>query len=118
MMLREDTIAYPVIVALSGCLATELTAQGGPELCYVGPIAGPLVLDFCGSGSCDGTGCGGQAWVRLVDVFPSAQFPALDTIGSNCRSPLAFTLEVGVARCAPQGVNGPNGYIAPTLNDQ
>lgn len=118
MPLREDTVAYPVLVALAGCLCQEMAALDGPELCYCGPIAGNLILDFCGGGSCNGEGCGGQAWVRFVDAFPSATFPNLDAGQSNCRSPLAFTLEVGVARCAPQGVNGPNGYTAPTLEEQ
>lgn len=118
MALVEDRVAYPTLVELSACLCTEMQNLDGPELCYCGPMAGPLVLDHCGGDSCDGSGCGGQAWVRFVDAFPSNIFPAQDNTLTNCKSPLAYTLEVGVARCAPMGESGVNGYTPPSLNDQ
>jgi hypothetical protein len=114
MALREDTLAYPTVISLSACLCLELEKSGGPALCYCGPIAGEVSLDYCGGG-CDGTGCGGQAWVRLLDVFPSSVFPSVDSTLANCRSPFAFTIEVGVARCAPMGESGANGYVPPTM---
>jgi hypothetical protein len=118
MALVEDTLIYPTIVELAACLCLELEAAGGPPLCYCGPVAGELALDFCG-GSCDGDGCGGQAWVRFDSAFPSIAFPAPDgALLGNCRSPLAFSLEIGVARCAPQGTNsGVNGYTPPTMEE-
>ena len=113
--LVEDIAVYPLIVDLSACLCTALEEAGGPDLCYCGPQVGELVLDFCGGG-CDGEGCGGQAWVRLVDAFPSSVFPSQDAILTNCRSPWAFSLEIGVARCAPMGdANGVGGYDPPTM---
>lgn len=114
----EDTSIYPVYVSLLACLEQSLVEQGGPGLCYVGPMEGEVVLDHCGGGTCGDGGCGGQAWVRLIDTFPSQTFPALDTIPRNCNSPFAFTLEVGVARCAPTGQGGPNGYEPPPLADR
>lgn len=119
MPLIEDKSVYPLIVALSACLCTALQERGGPALCYCGPMAGPLVLDHCGNETCDGNGCGGQAWVRLVDAFPSNLFPSIDNALQNCKSPFAYTLEVGVARCAPMGsATGVGGYEPPSMSDQ
>ena len=115
MALREDQAVYPTLIRLSACLCAELEKAEGPALCYCGPIAGPLVLDFCG-GDCGGDGCGGQAWVRVTEIFPSSSFPSPEQLPRNCGSPLAYNLEIGVARCAPTGEgNGIDGYSPPTL---
>jgi len=116
---REDTIVYPTMVALSACLCAEITASGLPEPCFCGLLPGSTVsLDFCGAGKCDGE-CGGQAWVRPGEMFTSVAFPSPDTALQNCNSPLAFRLEVGIARCLPMGRNNPvGGYIPPTLDEQ
>jgi hypothetical protein len=116
---REDTTVYPVMVQLSACLCTEIQASGLPNPCFCGVLPGSsVVLDFCGDGKCGGT-CGGQAWVRPVDMYPSAQFPVADVNPTNCNSPLAFRLEVGIARCMPMGTNSAvGGYTPPTLEQQ
>jgi hypothetical protein len=113
--LREDTIVYPTLIQLAACLCLEMEASGGPPLCYCGPIAGEVVMDYCGGG-CAEAGCGGQAWVRFTDAFPSTTFPGADSTLSNCKAPLAATLEIGVARCMPMGeASGTNGYLPPTM---
>jgi hypothetical protein len=118
MPLIEDRAIYPTMIRLAGCLCLEMEAEGGPALCYCGVIAGELVLDFCG-GDCGANGCGGQAWVRLSSAFPSSSFPNPADLTNNCFAPLAYSLEVGVARCAPMGdAGGPNGYTPPTLDQQ
>lgn len=115
MALREDTSIYPILIELTSCLCQALEAAGGPTLCSCGIMTGQIALDFCGGG-CEGEGCGGQAWVRLVDAFPSSTFPSPDGNLTNCNSPWAYALEIGVARCAPMGENsGVNGYVPPTL---
>ena len=118
MALREDTSIYPLLIELASCLCQQMGALDGPELCYCGVVTGPVSLDFCGGG-CDGDGCGGQAWVRLIEAFPSSTFPTADGIMSNCNSPWAYAVEIGVARCAPQGeVSAVNGYTPPLLAEQ
>lgn len=118
MALREDTSIYPLLIELASCLCQQMDAIDGPDLCYCGITTGNIALDYCG-GSCESGGCGGQAWVRLVDGFPSSIFPTVDAVMTNCNSPWAFSLEIGVARCAPIGdVNGVNGYTPPTLAQQ
>jgi hypothetical protein len=116
---REDTIVYPVMVELAACLCAEIEASGLPEPCFCGLLPGSSVsLDFCGQGKCEGN-CGGQAWVRPVDAYPSVQFPVADVNPTNCQSPLAFRVEVGIARCMPMGKNSAvAGYTPPTLEQQ
>lgn len=97
--LVDDRLVFPVLQRLSECLCSELEKAGGPSLCYCGLMVGdimPLELMSCETGNC------GVAWVRPVQGFGSTIFPAPDEEGS-CVSPLAMQLEVGVARCYPQG---------------
>jgi hypothetical protein len=113
----EDRVVYPVMIALSACLCEQMSEDGMPSNCRCGIMAGDRVLDYCGS--CDEVGCGGQAWVRFVDAYPSTEFPAQQADNRNCYAPLAFTLEVGVVRCAPTGeANGVDGYSPPSMQDE
>lgn len=55
--------------------------------------------------------CTGLAWVRVANVYPSANFPEPDSEPSNC-GPIqwAVVLELGAARCAPTA----DAYNVPT----
>lgn len=84
------------IARLVECVCEEI-AKVHP-VCYCGPLfGGDTPIDFCNE--CDDGACG-QAWVRLVQAFPSSIFPQFDE-GGSCTMPLAYEWEVGVARCAP-----------------
>lgn len=112
----EDGNAWPTMVKLAACLCTEITERGLPEPCDCGIVPGPMaVMDSCGS--CSGTlssSCGGQAWVRMVNEFPSTTFPQPSQDANNCWSSMAYVLEVGIARCLPQPrVNSITGISAP-----
>lgn len=112
---REDTIVYPTMISLVGCLCNEFAESGLPQPCSCGPIVGELVLDYCTG--CATGGCGGQAWVRLVQVFPSVDFPQPSQTLNACNVPLAYQLEVGVVRCKPLGTaSGARGFTPPTLD--
>lgn len=116
---REDLEIYPLMVALAGCLCAELADSGLPTPCSCAVVPGPMaVLDACGG--CKATGkdvCGGQAWVRLERAYPSADFPGPDVQGATCNSPLAYVIEVGVARCVPVGKsNNITGYVPPSVD--
>lgn len=113
----EDLIAWPIMVKLAGCVCTTLADRKLPGTCRCSVVPGPMaVMDQCGA--CSKTGgdsCGGQAWVRLVNEYPSSTFPSADQTESNCDSPTAYQLEVGIARCLPIGTgNSISGYKAPT----
>lgn len=96
-LLVEDTIAYPTMLRLIDCLVTKMREANMPELCFAGLMPGGTApWDFCdcGEGKC------GQAWVRLVNVYPSLQFPNQETLAS-CGTNLAYRLEIGIVRCIP-----------------
>lgn len=113
---REDVVIYPKIIELLSCLETEIEASGLPKVCHIGPIAGALVLDYCGNCA---DGCDGQAWVRLVTAYPSADFPNPVNQNMNCFVPLVFQLEVGIVRCKPMPKqSGARGYQPPSLESQ
>lgn len=100
-MITGDTFLN-TMRALADCVCEELLAEDA-EPCFCGVLGGSDVpLDYC---SPCGDRCG-QAWVRLVNIFPSSTFPVADEgaalNAAGCPPALAFTLEVGVVRCAPQ----------------
>ena len=114
---REDTTIYPIMVQMSACLCTEIDDSGLPTPCSCGLMVGELVLDYCSS--CKDGKCGGQAWVRLIDAYPSVNFPLPALDNNNCTYPLAFNLEVGIVRCKPLGTaNGVRGYNPPSIEQQ
>ncbi len=92
--LRDDILVWPTVTALTTCLCQELVSSGLPPVCLCAPVPGAdVALDYV-------TEDAGMAWVRLAAAFPTLQFPAQATAPS-CVTPLAFTLDVGVAYCAP-----------------
>jgi hypothetical protein len=110
--LVEDDLIFPAIVKLVSCLEAAIQDRNLPTPCSIGPILGDLTLDYCGN--CSDKGCG-QAWVRLVDTFPSIEFPTIDGSLRNCVGVWAFTLEIGIVRCKPVGkTTGVRGYVPPS----
>lgn len=95
---REDTSIYPTMLKLTGCLCAEIADSGLPEPCFCGVLeGGDVAFDYCTE--CDNGLCG-QAWVRLDTAYPSTSFPD-QAIDANCVTRIAYTLEVGITRCAP-----------------
>lgn len=90
---------------LAGLLATTAAALGANlaetvsgEVGHTFLVPGAAVAaDWCCPGDCQGP-CG-QAWVRLVQYYPSRAFPALDAAWSKVPGETAVQLEVGVLRC-------------------
>lgn len=95
----DDRAIWPILSELAACLCAELTRDGAPSPCFCGVVPGnEIPMDA--PGSCDDCGAG---YVRLEEGFPSTQrFPEPDS-AATCRSVLAFSVVVGVARCAPTG---------------
>ena len=109
----EDDFVYPAVIRLVACLDQAIQNRNLPEPCQVAPMIGELVLDYCGE--CSSRGCG-QAWVRIVDTFPSVEFPQIDLANRNCGTLWAATLEIGIVRCKPNGtVSGIEGYNPPSV---
>jgi hypothetical protein len=97
-----DLTAWPKLIQLAECLCSQIATDGLPEPCECLVLPGAQVaLDYCEP--CRDDKCG-MAWVRLTTMYPSANFPNLDeTLRGSCRAPLAYGIELGVARCAPVG---------------
>lgn len=115
---REDLDIYPLIVELVACVCAELEASGLPAVCRCAPMPGSApVIDFSGTDGCK-DGCG-QAWVRLINAFPSDDFPAPGFgVNTRCEVALAYLLEVGVSRCEPVGKTVAGKFTPPTMEDQ
>lgn len=114
----EDNIAWPVMVKLAACIEEALEKRGLPGVCRSIPVPGPLaVMEACGQ--CSGeNGCGGQAWVRLVNEFPYTTFPNPDQTGGTCGMNRAMVLEVGIARCLHVGKRSAiGGFEPPSVAD-
>jgi hypothetical protein len=93
--LIDDQGVWPNLLALRDCLCEEIAKSGLPEVCYCDVMPGALApFDFADDG---------QAWVRLVNAFPSLIFPNQSTdLRASCAAPLAYVIEVGIVRCAPR----------------
>lgn len=90
----ENASVWPFMVSLQQCLEEENSKAGLPPLSFIAPMAGSDLALYYAEG--------GQAWVRIVTAFPSTTIPAPDQRMAKCSTPLAFTIEVGVVRCAVQ----------------
>jgi hypothetical protein len=99
---------WPRLLDLAGCLRDTIDQLGLPEPCFTAVLPGAEVaMDYCGPCGADDDKCG-MAWVRLVEAFPSLNFPNQDTSLSACSAPLAYTVELGIARCIPVGDDAGN----------
>ena len=93
---------YAIAQKVKECLCESFA----DELCYCGLMLGddtsPLGIINCG-----GDAKCGIAWVRPVEIFPSANFPLADLEGETLRpGPLAMQFQVGIARCYPRPERG------------
>lgn len=99
---------YDVLSDLAACLCASLTPEDadGPNLCFCGVLAGDQPYDAMGIGEgCDDDTCG-QAWVRMVNSYPSTSVGVADLEPNNCAKALGLDIEVGVLRCFPLEENG------------
>lgn len=91
---REDIVAYPVLVDLLACLEHELTARGlsVPGIFAVEP--GQLPAFDMSEEGCD------QGWVVGNTIAPSLIFPTPDTISTGLSDKLVVTATMGIVRCS------------------
>lgn len=96
--MSDDDLALPVLDAIRACLCENLDASpgGGPCFCSLWPAL-TVTSDYC---TCQGAGGCGQAWVRLVRIYPYQNYPQ-QAIDAKCNSGLAMVVELGVIRCLP-----------------
>lgn len=94
-----DMMVAPVAADILACLAVEMAKTPKPpaQVCIrVGDRVDLLIsttYDEC---------CSGTAWVRLVNMYPSDDFPDADRSVAPCSvQRWALVFELGAARCAP-----------------
>lgn len=99
MAVNLDTIAMPLLEQLLDCLCQQLALTTAGPVCACCITTGPPVIDCC---ACAGAGTEGQAWVRVVRIYPSApRFPAQQVDVQRCPvTGLAVEIELGAARCS------------------
>lgn len=102
-----DRIIWPVLDQLAVCLCEELIRSALPPTCFCGVVAGEPAFDITEDDR-------GYAWVRLVAVSPTTDFPAPTITSRNCASMLMAQFEVGVMRCFPGALTGE----MPTTTEQ
>lgn len=100
-----DTVLLAAATDLLACLCAELALNPDPPAnCCL--RAGQLVIaDVDGTTGIDKVCCPGLAYVRIGTVFPSSEFPAVDTLPNKRGGcfPVAWAAELtmGVVRCIP-----------------
>jgi hypothetical protein len=88
-----------IVGNLTECLCERLASEGGGRPCWCGLFPGNEVSwDYCGECS---NGLCGMAYVRVVSVYESDQFPQPNPIPSKCGSPIVAELAIGALRCVP-----------------
>lgn len=83
-----------LLAAIQECWCDKLATSlgGAPADCC--SISGEPVVADC---------CSGYAWVRLINAYPTLDFPAQDTEARRCPLGLwAAVIEIGISRCAAQ----------------
>lgn len=92
------------VYAMASTLCDELSAQleltRAGQVCIASVYPGNMAVEEFGCG-CDGGE--GQAWVRVVSMAPTINFPEPYVTPATAYDPLAWavTLELGVVRCYP-----------------
>lgn len=98
MAVNVDKIALTLANSLLECLCEALEGSTGGRPCQCCLSVGPPPADYC----CEcPSGASGQAWVRVLSIFPSSTFPARTTALPKCGAALMYAveLEVGTYRC-------------------
>lgn len=110
----DDTTIWPTMLALVDCLTQEFAADVYPPTPgFIGVLPGSVAIaDFVGSK------CDGMAWVRLSTAVPSVAFPSQSFEVANGHAPFAYTLEVGVYRCAPMPKTSAQRITLPTAAEE
>jgi hypothetical protein len=88
----------------------ELTTVSDDELCMATVFPGEQVPFDYGAEST----CKGQLAVRLTTAFPSTSFPNPDLSANNCRTIMAYPLELTLVRKAPSLTTRNGRPILPT----
>jgi hypothetical protein len=97
-----DPMVWPVVEAMVASLEDQSRCLVDPPRVVMARPGDRIELLLAeGRDEC----CEGLGWVRVVTIYPSANFPTPDSDGTQATmcGPIgwAIILEIGIARCAP-----------------
>jgi hypothetical protein len=95
-----DNMVYPLAQQLLACLCDALAANPNPPVHCCLRVGDIVYADM---NQIEDQCCSGLAYVRVVRIYPSTEFPAQTEVWTPCvHIQLAAELEMGVFRCEPQ----------------
>lgn len=95
-----DNRVFSQMADIITCLCAQIASNGLPGTCFCGIIAGDQPYDATGvgDGDCDDD-TDGQAWIRLINAYPSNDIGVALTTPGNCAGTgFGYDLEVGILR--------------------
>lgn len=99
-----DNAIFSQMAEIITCLCAKIDENELPKPCFCGMLAGDIAYDMMGANDdCDSDdegGCG-QAWVRLVNAYPSVSVGVAELTPGNCTKAFGYDLEIGILRCSP-----------------
>lgn len=107
-----DLSVWPMLVQALACLENAADTLPSPPK-YRSIRGGGSVV--AGIDPTTDECCEGLAWVRVVSISPTADFPTPASGYQPCPAPeLAVELELGIVRCSPYFAGGQNDALLPT----
>lgn len=97
---------------LAACVCEAV--EGSEEFCFCGIMPGDQWYDL--RGDCSEDGCA-QAWVRVVNLYPSSTFGQQDVSLQNCGKTTELVVELGVLRCVTIPTGGDQPEASDLLSD-
>lgn len=101
------------LVALAQCVKEEVAKNG--ETCFSGLTVGDSFISMSGvDDDCDDA-CG-EAWVRVIQMYPSTSTGVAETRSINCSVGLGIDIEIGALRCFEMSAEAPTAEKLLTAN--
>jgi hypothetical protein len=109
---QADNSVWPLLAGALACLQAEMAQVELPPK-YVS--IRPGIAFSAGMSQVEDECCEGSAWVRVVSISPTDNFPTPRTEASNCAPvALAVALELGALRCRPTSSDADQSMIVTT----
>lgn len=99
---EPDVAVWPLLVQALACLQANVASLESPPK-YV--QIRPGIAFTAGLSQLEDECCEGSAWIRVVSITPTDDFPSAAGVGNCSPMALAVDLELGILRCAPTRSN-------------
>lgn len=110
---REDTDIFPVLTQLAECATAQLVKDGLDPISAVSVQPGQQgVMDYVGNGK----DCG-EIIINVNQGYPVGPFPN-QSADATCTTQMAYEVQLGIFRCAPQPSGPKNALRMPSSAEQ